>query len=279
MPELPEVETTRRGITAHTTGATVTCVQVYQPRLRWMVHPKLAEYMQGQVIHRVSRRAKYLLLEAQNGTLMLHLGMSGRLRLLPCDTVKTKHDHVDIDIRTPQNEAWRLRLHDPRKFGAALWVGADEYPAVEAHPLLAKLGPEPLEATFTPHTLITAAHNKQVAIKQLIMNAHVVVGVGNIYASEALFRARIAPTCAAGLVTTAQHILLHQAIVDVLTAAVAAGGTTLRDYVGADGGTGYFQQTLNVYGREGLPCTACAAPIVRITQQNRSSFYCAQCQP
>ena len=270
MPELPEVETTRRGIAPHVEGQTVLDVIVRHQQLRWPVPRGLKKTLQGQRINSVSRRAKYLLLGFDHGTLILHLGMSGRLRIIPAGRIAEKHDHLDILFGNGKT----LRLTDPRRFGAVLWT--KENP--EAHELLAHLGPEPLSDTFTSDTLYQRSRNRHSSIKQFIMDGKVVVGVGNIYASETLFLAGINPKAIASKVSRARYEKLTAAIKQVLAAAIAQGGTTLRDFVGGDGKPGYFAQQLNVYGRVGEPCHRCGMAIKQITQGQRSSYYCPHCQ-
>jgi formamidopyrimidine-DNA glycosylase len=270
MPELPEVETTRRGIAPHIEGQAVCDLIVRHHQLRWPVPRGLKQTLQGHRINSVSRRAKYLLLDFDHGTLILHLGMSGSLRIIPAGRAAEKHDHLDILFGNGKT----LRLTDPRRFGAVLWT--KENPA--EHELLAHLGPEPLSDAFTDELLYQRSRNRHSSIKQFIMEGKVVVGVGNIYASEALFLAGINPKAIAGKVSRARYEKLTAAIKQVLTAAIAQGGTTLRDFVGGDGKPGYFAQQLNVYGREGEPCHTCGTPIKQITQGQRSSYYCPRCQ-
>lgn len=269
MPELPEVETSRRGITPHLLGETVSAVVVRQPKLRWPV-PETLSNLEGQVIESIDRRAKYLLLETQAGTCILHLGMSGNLKVLPVGTEPGKHDHVDIIF----NHGKLLRLNDPRRFGAVLWT---ELPP-SAHPLLSKLGPEPLSEAFHSHHLYQKSRGRTLAVKQFLMDNHVVVGVGNIYANEALFRAGIHPKKAAGQIGQSRYQQLTTAVKQVLAEAIEQGGTTLRDFAQADGKPGYFQQTLFVYGREGQPCSHCGGLIKSIRLGQRNTFYCGQCQ-
>lgn len=270
MPELPEVETTRRGIAPHIIGNQVTAVRVRDARLRWPVSPALARQLPGQVIVSVERRAKYLLLRTARNCLVLHLGMSGSLRIVTGATPAEKHDHLDIVF----SNRICLRLRDPRRFGAAIWTGADP----QRHPLLANLGPEPLEAEFDGDHLFRRAHGRHVAVKQFIMDSHVVVGVGNIYASEALFLAGIHPLRAAGRISRMRYAELAKAIQQVLRKAIESGGTTLRDFYASDGVPGYFKQQLRVYGREGLGCTACGRSIVVTRQGQRATYYCKRCQ-
>nr|WP_199068152.1 bifunctional DNA-formamidopyrimidine glycosylase/DNA-(apurinic or apyrimidinic site) lyase [Chromobacterium sp. ASV5] len=270
MPELPEVETTRRGIAPHLAQATITGVAVRQPSLRWPVPPDLAAQLQGQTVRRVARRAKYLLLEFDHGTLLIHLGMSGSLRYLAADTPPGKHDHLDLLLG-----GHLLRYRDPRRFGAVLWhVGP-----IERHPLLCKLGPEPLGEGFSGETLYAAGRSRGSAVKLLLMDNHVVVGVGNIYANESLFYAGIAPTRAANSLSRAECERLAETIRQVLDRAIAAGGSTLRDFTDSEGKPGYFQQSYMVYDRQEEPCRQCGSPIRHIRQGQRSSYYCPLCQP
>lgn len=270
MPELPEVETTVRGIRPHVVGKQITDVVVRDARLRWRVPANLAGHLRGNAIERVERRAKYLLLHTCNGTVLTHLGMSGSLRILPADAPPQKHDHVDIvfDDRTC------LRLRDPRRFGAMLWCEDD----CGAHKLLRTLGPEPLSVDFDGAHLFARSRGRAVAVKQFLMDAHTVVGVGNIYANEALFLAGIRPRRAAGRVKRVEYDRIATMIRQVLNDAIEQGGTTLRDYVRSTGDLGYFQLKLNVYGKTGEPCPRCKQPVRQIRQGQRSTFYCAACQ-
>lgn len=270
MPELPEVETTRRGIAPHITGSTIKQVRVREARLRWPVPRNLNKLLQGQPILAVERRAKYLLLRTPPGTLIIHLGMSGSLRVLPCDTPHEKHDHVDIVL---DNDLC-LRLRDPRRFGAVLFTTQDP----NKHVLLHTLGPEPLSDTFNADYLYAQSRKRKIAIKPFIMDSHIVVGVGNIYASEALFEAGIHPRRAAGKVSREKYELLVRAIKKVLKAAIKAGGTTLRDFTSVDGRPGYFRLSLKVYGRGGEPCPRCGKPITQAVIAQRMTYYCTQCQ-
>ncbi|MDQ2697115.1 MAG: bifunctional DNA-formamidopyrimidine glycosylase/DNA-(apurinic or apyrimidinic site) lyase [Pseudomonadota bacterium] len=270
MPELPEVETLRRGLAPLLAGRTVAAVTVRQGRLRWPVEPLLAEHLGGQTIGTVRRRGKYLLLAAGRGTVLVHLGMSGRLRLLPAAAPPGRHDHVDIVL----DDGRCLRFTDPRRFGALLWTA--EPP--EMHPLLRHLGPEPLGEAFTAAGLHAAARRRRLAVKSLIMDSRVVAGVGNIYANEALFLAGIRPDRAAGRIAPARYGALVGAIRAVLEEAIRQGGTTLRDFVNGAGQPGYFQQQLRVYGRAGQPCPVCAAPLRQARLGGRSTCYCPRCQ-
>jgi len=270
MPELPEVETTRRGIAPAITGKRVTAVVVRDHRLRWPVPADLQERLQGQRCQAVDRRGKYLLLRFPSGTLLMHLGMSGSLRTVPPATAVLKHDHIDLVF----DDSLALRLRDPRRFGAVLWAG--ENPS--EHALLASLGPEPLTTDFSALHLYQLSRGRSAAVKSFIMDNATVVGVGNIYASESLYLAGIRPTRPAGKLTRNDCERLYTAIVNVLTAAIEQGGTTLRDFAAADGQPGYFAQKLNVYGREGEACHACSTPIKALRIGQRAAYYCAACQ-
>jgi formamidopyrimidine-DNA glycosylase len=239
-------------------------------RLRWPIPSRFESSIDGQIVRDVGRRAKYLLIRFDSGTAIVHLGMSGSLRLVKSDVPAKTHDHWDILL----DSGWTLRYHDPRRFGSLHWTKAD--PAL--HPLLIKLAPEPLEEAFDGDYLFAKTRKRSVAIKQLIMNSQLVVGVGNIYASEALFRARISPRRAARRITKKEAHALAQAIKDVLGEAVKTGGTTLRDYVNADGAPGYFAQELFVYERGGAACRVCSSPIRQFAQGQRSTYWCATCQ-
>jgi formamidopyrimidine-DNA glycosylase len=269
VPELPEVETTRRGIEPHVVGRRIRRLVVHDRRLRWPVDVETSASFIGCTIRRAGRRAKYLLLETDAGTMILHLGMSGSLRLLPATTPRIAHDHVDIELDSGQT----LRFNDPRRFGSLLFATD---PA--SHPLLKSLAPEPLEDAFDGEYLWKITRRRAVAIKQLIMNSRLVVGVGNIYASEALFRARIRPRRQARSLTRQECTRLARAIKATLTMALKAGGTTLRDYIGADGNPGYFRQKLYVYERDGKPCRVCGRPVKHFTQGQRSTYWCPYCQ-
>jgi len=270
MPELPEVETTRRGIAPSLQGRRIVKVIVRERRLRWPLPRGLERSLQGRCIGGVRRRAKYLLIDTDGGTLIAHLGMSGSLRVLDRHAPVAAHDHVDIVLDSGRC----LRFNDPRRFGSLHWVRGD--PA--AHPLIAALGPEPLGPQFNGAALWQRARGRRVAVKQFIMNAHVVVGVGNIYASEALFRAGIRPGTRAGRISRARMDALAGSVREVLSEAIAVGGTTLRDYVNPDGMPGYFRQKLFVYERAGEPCRRCRTPIRHSVMGQRSTYYCPTCQ-
>lgn len=269
MPELPEVETTRRGIAPYLEGHKVTQLIVREPRLRWPIPEDLAIQIEQQTFTSIRRRAKYLLLDIGGGTLISHLGMSGNLRLVPSGTPAAKHEHVDIQL----DSGLTLRYTDPRRFGALLWQRAGEL-----HPLLTRLGPEPLSAEFDGERLYQLSRKRSIAVKPFIMDNAVVVGVGNIYASEALFFAGIDPRRAAGSISRARYLKLAEEIRRVLARAIDSGGTTLRDFVGGDGQPGYFQQELFVYGRGGQLCKTCGTTLSEVKLGQRSSVFCRRCQ-
>jgi formamidopyrimidine-DNA glycosylase len=269
MPELPEVETTRRGLLP-LLGQEVRAVTVRKAALRWPVTENLHGLMAGQRLRDLQRRAKYILARFETGTLLLHLGMSGRLCLLEKDEPHGRHDHVDILFE----HGAVLRLRDPRRFGAVLWIAGDPL----QHELLKSLGPEPLEAGFDADLLYRETRSRSAPIKNAIMDAHLVVGVGNIYASESLFRARINPRTPAGKLSRARCERLVAEIKATLAEALQAGGSSLRDFFGADGNPGYFQQSYFVYGRTGQPCRVCGTAIRSLKQGQRSTFYCPKCQ-
>ena len=268
MPELPEVEVSRMGISPHVTNQTVTKIIVRNPKLRWPVPEEISQ-IEGQVIRRVTRRAKYLMLETDAGYAIVHLGMSGSLRVLPSDIPPEKHDHVDLCLSSGEV----LRYNDPRRFGAWLWQ-ADQ----GEHPVLAKLGPEPLSEAFTAAYLQDKAKGKRTAVKQFIMDNHVVVGVGNIYANESLFAAGIHPKREAGKISAQRLTLLVDEIKSVLAFAIKQGGTTLKDFKNADGKPGYFAQELQVYGQGGEPCPRCDKPLSEVKIGQRATVYCSDCQ-
>ncbi|MDJ0654529.1 MAG: bifunctional DNA-formamidopyrimidine glycosylase/DNA-(apurinic or apyrimidinic site) lyase [Xanthomonadales bacterium] len=270
MPELPEVETTRRGIAPHVEGRRVARVLVRQRQLRWPVSEAIWKEWPGEIINRVGRRAKYLLLHSDSGTALVHLGMSGSMRVLEAPQPPGAHDHVDIVMQGGPV----LRYTDPRRFGAILWTTGP----VEQHKLIRHLGPEPLGPDFDGALLFALSRGRSAAVKNFIMDARVVVGVGNIYASEALYRAGISPVRAAGRVSRQRYEVLAEAIRSVLSSAIKAGGTTLRDFVGGEGRPGYFRQELDVYDREGELCHRCGESVRRRVIGQRSSFYCPACQ-
>lgn len=269
MPELPEVETTLRGISPYLLNKKIKSIQVRQPQLRWGV-PDDIHSVANQKIVLLERRGKYIIASSKIGSIIMHLGMSGSLRIADPPFDIRKHDHVLFELSNNKS----MIYHDPRRFGSILWT---RDPAMQ-HPLLAALGPEPLSNDFTGHYLFQQSRKKKVAVKNFVMNSHVVVGVGNIYASEALFRAGIRPGKAAGRVTAAAFDRLATEIKSVLAASIKSGGTTLRDFVNSSGEPGYFQQTLNVYGREGEPCNQCGSIIKQRTIGQRSTFFCSNCQ-
>lgn len=270
MPELPEVETTRQGISPHITGQHVKQVVVRQPRLRWPIPEDLLQQLKGRKLLSVGRRGKYLLLSFNNGTLIIHLGMSGSLRIVDEGSVAQKHDHFDLQFR----DGKLLRLRDPRRFGAVLWT--DEPPT--EHPLIASLGPEPLEDEFNGDYLHAQGRSRRIAVKQLIMESKIVVGVGNIYANESLFKSAIHPTRPSNRISSERYQRLAQTIRETLKAAITQGGTTLRDFRREDGKPGYFAQQLQVYGKTGEPCPICGNPIQNKTIAQRSTFFCTSCQ-
>lgn len=270
MPELPEVETSRRGLEPHVLGRRIQRIEVREPRLRWPIAPDTALHVDGQRILALRRRGKYLLFELGQGVLLLHLGMSGSLRVLPSLQPPLLHDHVDLHL----DDGYCVRFRDPRRFGTLQWTPA---PA-ETHPLLRALGPEPLGPSFSGRYLYERSRGRRAPIKTFIMDSHVVVGVGNIYASESLHLACVHPGRAAGRISAERYQRLAEAIRQVLAEAIVQGGTSLRDFVQEDGNPGYFAQSLRVYGRTGHPCPSCAGPIRRRRIGQRSSFYCPVCQ-
>ncbi|MCW9047390.1 MAG: bifunctional DNA-formamidopyrimidine glycosylase/DNA-(apurinic or apyrimidinic site) lyase [Gammaproteobacteria bacterium] len=270
MPELPEVETSRRGIKPHILNKTVTDVIIRNKNLRWPVPGTLKKQLLGQVIKKVDRRGKYILLYTSAGTVILHLGMSGSLRILNKSVTAEKHDHFDITFSN--NKV--LRLRDPRRFGCVLWSRSDPL----KHKLLINLGPEPLNDEFTAEYLFEISRNRKVAIKTFLMNSHIVVGVGNIYANESLFAAGINPRRAANKISLKSYQNLVPKIKAILKKSIKQGGSTLKDFINEDGKPGYFQQTLCVYGRESEPCINCGNLIKQIIQAQRSTYYCTTCQ-
>lgn len=272
MPELPEVEVTRRGVAPYLEGGTVTAVVLRHSGLRWPFPVDLAQRLCGRMIRSTGRRGKYLLIGFDHGTLIVHLGMSGHLRVLPPATPPRKHDHFDLVVGDRL-----LRMTDPRRFGAVLWHGRDEG-SLEEHMLLRRLGVEPLESGFSGQLLYRQTRNRSAAIKQVLLSGDIVVGVGNIYASESLFKARINPKTPAYRIGIDRYEKLAQAIRETLAAAIEQGGSTLRDFVAVNGQSGYFQQSYFVYDRPGQPCRLCGAAVRQIKQGQRSTFYCANCQ-
>lgn len=270
MPELPEVETTCRGIAPHIENNIIEKVVVRNRSLRWPIPPGLNNKLSGEKIISVTRRAKYLLLNTEKGSLILHLGMSGSLRIVPTNTPAEKHDHFELQF----TNGICCRLRDPRRFGAVLWSKEN----VLEHKLLINLGPEPLEKNFNSALLFKKSRNRKTSIKQFIMDAKIVVGVGNIYASESLFLAGISPIKPAGNITQHETTALVKAIKKILKEAIKQGGTTLKDFTASDGKPGYFKQKLKVYDRKNEPCITCKQPIKQITLGQRSTFYCSQCQ-
>lgn len=270
MPELPEVETIRRGLVPHLQGRRIVAVIIREHRLRWPIAPDFETQVVGATIETIERRAKYLLLHLTHGTVIIHLGMSGSIRVLMAATPPQLHDHIDLILETNQC----LRLRDPRRFGAMLWHTG----LIDDHSLLHNLGPEPLTANFNGNHLAVAAKNRRVAIKLLIMDSHVVAGVGNIYASESLFVAGIHPQLSCRDVTIVRYNQLALAIQQVLTQAIAQGGTTLRDFMQTDGQPGYFANSLQVYGRANMPCLSCGNMIQELRIGQRMSFFCPGCQ-
>lgn len=270
MPELPEVETTRRGIAPVAVGRRIEAVRVYDSRLRWQVPASLPGLAAGRTIDAVDRRSKYLLFRMAADTLLLHFGMTGSLRAFTAAAPRRLHDHIDIVL----DSGVTLRYHDPRRFGAMLWL---PHPA-ESHPLLAKLGPEPFDSAFDADYLWRSTRGRTAAIKLALMDNHLVVGVGNIYANESLFRAGIRPTTPAHRLSRRRLDRLVDEVRATLTAAIAKGGSTLRDYVDSRGEPGYFQLDYAVYGRQSLPCRVCGTPIRQIRQGGRATCYCPACQ-
>lgn len=271
MPELPEVETTRRGIAPHVEGREITEVIVRQPRLRVPVPADLVDRLVGARVGALDRRAKYLMMPLEaGGTLLWHLGMSGSLRIARVGELPKKHDHVDLVF----DDGAMLRYHDPRRFGFVDWLAGD----AEHDPRLAKLGPEPLSEAFDGGRLYEMSRRRRMAVKPFLMDNAVVVGVGNIYAAEALFLAGIDPRRAAGRISRERYDRLAAAVREVLAAAITQGGTTLRDFVSGTGEPGYFAQRLNVYGRDGEPCRRCGAELRLVTLSQRASVFCGECQ-
>lgn len=273
MPELPEVETTRRGIAPHVEGREVSEVIVRQPRLRVPVPTDLVERLVGARVGELARRAKYLLVPLEGeapGTLLWHLGMSGSLRIVRIGELPRKHDHIDLVL----DDGAILRYHDPRRFGFVDWLAGTP----EQDPRLSRLGPEPLSAAFDGERLFALSRGRRLSVKPFLMDNAVVVGVGNIYAAEALFLAGVDPRRAAGRISRERYERLAGAVKEVLAAAITQGGTTLRDFVGGTGEPGYFKQRLNVYGRDGQPCRRCGGELRLVTLGQRASVFCPRCQ-
>ncbi len=270
MPELPEVETSRRGIAPHIKGFRISEITVRNPNLRWPVPVDELKALAGEMVTSVERRGKYIKLICKTGYILIHLGMSGSLRILLQPEALKKHDHVDMKMEN----GTILRFNDPRRFGCWLF----QHGKKEEHPLLLKLGPEPLDDEFDGEYLFLKSRKKTQPIKTFIMDSHIVVGVGNIYASEALFMAGIHPGRVAGKISRSRYDLLVKAIKTLLAAAIKQGGTTLRNFINSEGKPGYFKQELMVYGRKGETCHHCASPIKTVKQAQRSTFYCAECQ-
>ncbi len=276
MPELPEVEVTRLGIAPHLQGQKLRAVKVLDGRLRWPVPSNLPKILPGQKVHSIDRRGKYLLIEMDMGHLLIHLGMTGTLRVLPCSEPLKTHDRVTFEFGK-----FSLRLHDPRKFGAVLWHPKTKG-ALDKHVLLQKLGVEPFSSEFAGELgaaiLYQASRKRSIAVKQFLLAGQAVVGVGNIYCSESLFMAGIHPTKAAGKLTRLQCVRLAEAVRVILKKAIDAGGSSLKDFVNSEGDPGHFMVQTKVYDRKGLPCKVCKTPITQIVQGQRSTYFCPQCQ-
>ncbi len=270
MPELPEVETTRRGLQPFLQGTRIATAIVRKRTLREPVPRNLPQLVRNATIHAVGRRGKYLLFDCGRGTLIVHLGMSGRLWLVDAATAPALHDHFDLVMAN----GIVMRLRDPRRFGLVLWQKGDAL----QHPLLRDIGPEPLAPDFDGTWLYTQTRGRSVAVKVALMDSHLVAGIGNIYANEALFRARINPRTPARRIGLARYRLLAAKIRETLELAIAAGGSSLRDYVGSDGRAGYFQSKFMVYDRGGAPCYSCREPVRAFAQSQRSTYYCPKCQ-
>ncbi len=269
MPELPEVETTRAGLAPHVEGRRVRAVVLRRPDLRWPIPDEVPALLPGQRIAAVRRRAKYLLLDSDAGSALLHLGMSGSLRVLPAATPVREHDHVDLVLDSGQ----ALRFNDPRRFGCLLWQ-----PPGQVHPLLRGLGPEPLSETFDGDYLHARSRGRRAPVKTFLMDQRIVVGVGNIYAAEALHAAGISPLRAAGRVSRERYRALADAVRAILAHAIARGGTTLRDFIAPDGAPGYFEQELSAYGRGGEPCPRCGRRLRQALVGQRATVWCGRCQ-
>lgn len=274
MPELPEVETTLRGIRPHLEGRCIEQLLVREPRLRQPIPDEMPRQVVGQTIGRLSRRSKYLLIALERGSLLVHLGMSGSLRIVPTGAPLERHDHIELALVGGRS----LRFHDPRRFGIFIWEPDPPDALLRAHPLLRDLGPEPLDDVFSGDHLHAASRSRRTAVKSFVMDAAVVVGVGNIYASESLFLAGIHPARACNRIGLDRYRRLADMIRQVLRASIEQGGTTLRDFVNESGNPGYFAQSLRVYGRTGEPCRVCGTGIRQQRIGQRSSFYCPHCQ-
>ena len=279
MPELPEVETTRRGLAPHLEGRRVLGVTLRRPDLRWPIPREIETLLPSQTILSIRRRAKYLLMDTAAGSALWHLGMSGSMRVLPAETPVQAHDHVDVVIEGKGDTAAKvLRFNDPRRFGSLLWQ-----PAGETHALLRDLGPEPLSddaggVAFSGSYLFERSRGRKVPVKAFLMDQKIVVGVGNIYAAEALFAAGVSPLRAAGKVSRERYDAIAQAVRDILGYAIARGGTTLRDFLSPDGAPGYFEQELSAYGRGGAPCPRCGRPLKQAMLAQRATVWCGHCQ-
>jgi formamidopyrimidine-DNA glycosylase len=273
MPEQPEVETTRRGLAPHLVGRRIAAMTLRRPDLRWPIPPQIARLLPGQRIEAVRRRAKYLLLDTEAGSALLHLGMSGSLRVLPARTPVTAHDHVDFALEVSRGSERVLRFNDPRRFGCLLWQ-----PPGTTHALLRDLGPEPLTPAFDGDYLFARSRGRKAPVKAFLMDQKVVVGVGNIYAAEALFAAGISPLRPAGRVSLERYRALADAVKAILAAAIARGGTTLRDFISPDGAPGYFEQELAAYGRGGEPCPRCGRALKSAAIGQRATAWCGHCQ-
>lgn len=270
MPELPEVETVRRGLKSALKGQRISKVQVRQPQLRWPIPKHLSDQVGGQKILTIRRRGKYLLVDTRPGSLLIHLGMSGSLRLVEAGTTPMVHEHYDLELAS----GLIVRYRDPRRFGALLWAGR----RAEIHPLLSSIGPEPFSSGFSSEYLYRISRNRHCSIKSLLMNSQVVAGIGNIYASEILFHCRISPARSARHISKVRYAALVESTKEVLGDAIRCGGTTLKDYTDAKGSQGYFRTHLNVYGKAGNPCPRCQSILVRKVLAQRSSYYCPACQ-
>jgi formamidopyrimidine-DNA glycosylase len=274
MPELPEVETTRRGLAPHLEGRRVLTVTLRRPDLRWPIPGEIETLLPGQTIRAIRRRAKYLLMDTDVGSAIWHLGMSGSMRVLPADTAVQAHDHVDLSIMDKTQATPRvLRFNDPRRFGCLLWQAPGE-----THELLRELGPEPLEDDFDGSYLFERSRGRRVPVKAFLMDQRIVVGVGNIYAAEALFAAGVSPLRAAGKVSRERYDLIAAEIRRILAYAIRRGGTTLRDFLSPDGAPGYFEQELSAYGRGGEPCPRCGRPLKEAMLAQRATVWCGHCQ-